>query len=631
MIKELLKQLEKNIKVKTTSVQEFFLKYFLKYYRKVNLSKEIISHIQNILILFSSYSFVSIVIYPEFDGLKYIKEIFSLTCIYCAIFLWFIDHITISNRYKIIVGVTTIFAPILFMNNTFAVAIIGILVIIIFEYIVYEYFTGCNLFSALTPVYVVCNNYKQIKEIKNELNDRCKIIGFALIQNSNDYSDNLDIDINEFKFHEMEDKLQKLNRLFFLPFPREILYFKSNDEKDSAKHLILLSKITAKFSIKLFKIVLNEEEKDKRQKLSRLTILPVTIRDLMNFTFNIQLKPKEKTLLNSSFKNSRVWIFFDGRETIADLIQIISSVASVDLTIFCDSGYLSNILYEELEQKRHITNYKIKIADISMLALQETKPDIIFYNMPVKDPLQSEYSLKEVLVKNVLCTKTLIEYAQNNRVKHVFVISSNEASNASNWVGATQRLGELLAQQADFKNKKLFTKFKVIRIPSYITNKITIFAKIASSISLNGYIDFHFSKNENPKLYKSEDILRLLLKLIFTMLKEDDPFFSVYTISPETNFDDDIENLVQQVSSMFGIKSNDYIKIKYNSSSEEIDLEKFPNITEEFENTDIPNVTRTKLLYTKEEQDEYIWNIENIRNMKTRELFSTVFQAINKK
>lgn len=591
-------------------------------YEKLNLPKDTTLHLQNISILLLSYIVVSAAIYPDLSLWKCAKEIFSLLCMYAAIFIWFMEKITTSNAYKVLIGVTAIFAPVIFVNSSLEVAIVTILFLIILEYVVYEYASGCNLFSNLTPVYIVCSNHKQIKGLKSELNSRFKIIGFVLTDDVGTKRDEAEIDIDRVKFTDLEKKLSKLDRMFFLPYPREILYLPCEDEKRASEQLSRLCLICAKFSLKVFKISCVAE--DRRHQ--GFSIVPVTTQDVVPDANFAQLK--QKTTLNAAFKNSRVWVFADESEMFLDLIHSISTVSSVDLTVFCDSIQLSEDLYSELTKKRGITNYKTKIADINMISLQESKPDIIFYSLPVKGHVKSEYSLKEILVKNVLYTQNLIEYAQNARVKYVFIMSSSDAVNASNWIGATQRLGELIAQHADAKSKRLFTKFKVIRTPLYSSTAFKALNNVAVSILSTGSAIFY--KDKLPHIQSDDTLFRSLLRLIFTMIKEDDPFRSVYTISSPSLDEQSASDLAVKASSIIGLKNSVKVVFESDEDSEQMDLENFPNIQEEFEETEIPYVTRTKLLPSDGKEHEGLpLTLEIVRNMNTRELISFVFQEIS--
>ena len=604
-------------------------RFFRSFLEKFNLSPESMVHVRNLSVLVISYTLASLIIYPEFFWWVYIKEIFSLLCIYGATFLWLAEHPPLVGKCSLMIGVTAFFAPVIFMNTTFSVAFFSIIAIVIAEYVIYEYLDGCNLFSSLIPVYIICDNIELAKVIKDELCKKFKILELVLIE-TNDKHDRSDIKASKLKCDEIESHLKKISKFPFFPFPRRIMYASSNSAK-AINYLPRLHSICVRFSIPLLKIFCDSDIKNRATQAPKLRILPATVRDIVDIDCSAYVKHKERGALNAAFKNSRVWVFFDGRSIIVDLIHAISLVSSVDLTIICEPGYLSERLLEELRYRSMSSNFKIKITDVNMLSVQEAKPDIMFYTTPVKSTVQDRYNLKEIFIKNVLNTQTLIKYAQSVRVKHVFVLSGSNAFNAFNWVGVTQRLSELLARQADRKRKTLFTKFKAIRVPECITDPSGMFDKMAYSVLTKGRIEFDFFKNEIPMVCQTQEIFLSLLRLVCAQIKEDDPVFGVYALSPDNPTPFRIDDLAQLVGGMFGLRIGDDVQVSYNTNAPVVDIEECLTIKEEFEKTDIPHVMRMKHSTARDHEDDISWDMEQIRKMKIRELMSIVFHVISDK
>jgi hypothetical protein len=103
-------------------------------------------HIKNFGVVLLSYGIASFLIYPEFDFRNFLREIFSLMCIYGAVLLWFGDKIENEVSFRMIIGVTACMAPVLFVNNPFGVAFVSLLVIIFCVFLIFEYMRGCHLF-----------------------------------------------------------------------------------------------------------------------------------------------------------------------------------------------------------------------------------------------------------------------------------------------------------------------------------------------------------------------------------------------------------------------------------------------------------------------------------------------------
>jgi hypothetical protein len=215
----------------------------------------------------------------------------------------------------------------------------------------------------------------------------------------------------------------------------------------------------------------------------------------------------------------------------------------------------------------------------------------------VKSAHSGEENLKEAVVKNVFETKRLIDFVQLCKIPMVFILSGSGALNARNWIGATQRLGELLAQFADSQHRKAFTKFRVIRIPDEVGDPEGVFGKTVSSILSDGYINCDHQNSESNTVYYRKDILPLLVKAVTFLMKSNDVTSSVYTIVPKNNiiFDD------------------------------------FIDIDELIEKTAIPGILRTKFTCNSLANYSNVWTIEEINAMTTRELISAVFQNLSEK
>ncbi|MDR0677394.1 MAG: polysaccharide biosynthesis protein [Holosporaceae bacterium] len=547
-------------------------------------------HIENILVLIAAYSITSAFIYHEFILRIYFKEAFSLICSYIAIWIGFCEKIKEETPFRILVGATACLAPILFLNNSFGAALICLALIAFIEFVCSEYLRGCNLFSNSTPIYVVsANNIDLPADFLKEYRVLEKI---ALSQKSID---------------ELESWLRRINRWPFYPFPRKIITFDVN-----AEYMQQLARLSSEYGILLFRFIPSSVK----------ALAPVILDDFEVFN------SIDKNFLSSSLKNKRIWICYDGRGCILDLICLISSINSVDVSVFCESEEQVAEVESELCNKSFNQNYRIKIVDLNLLSLQGTRPDIFFYNMPIKSSFEEE-NLKEAVVKNVIDTKRLIHFSQSSGIPLVFVLSGIGAANARNWIGATQRLGELYAQFADSQNRKMCTKFKIVRIPEEVSRKSEFFKKVVSSILINGTVNINDSDIENIKLYYRRDILLPLLKFIVSAMKNHDTTSSVYTICPKNEIS--FGKFVEIVCSSMHLKYGKEINSVRKNQPKSMELDDFLNIEEPIEKTIISNVMRTKFSCVDPRQYDNMWSLEEISKMTTRDLISAVFQNLKEK
>ncbi|MDR2781321.1 MAG: polysaccharide biosynthesis protein [Holosporaceae bacterium] len=573
-----------------------------------SLPDEHFAHIKNFCIIFASYVVASFFIYPTFYFHTFFKEFFSLLCTYCAIFLWFNDRINNEIPFRIAVGVTACISPVLFINNAFGVAFLSLLIIIFCEFLIFEYQRGCKLFSNLIPVYIICED-ESVARCALSFFDDYKVLELIVLSNKNSYSSMRSIE-------DIEKWLKKISYVPFYPSPKRLLYFSKTLNEDV---FIKLLDLSANFSIPLFKATNNVVSSDA------LSIAPVSVKDFES----ISTVEFDKAALSAFFKNKRIWICYDGRGSVLDLIYSISDVNSVDITIFCESEKLMFEADQELSTICQNKNYKIKVIDINLLELQPNKPDIFFYNMPIKSVNSGEENLKEAVVKNVLEIGRMISFAQYNKIPQVFVLSSSGSLNAKNWIGATQRLGELFAQFADSQHKRMFTKFRVIRIPSDVSSTYGSFGRVVSSIFANGYIESNYRNYEPNIAYYRKDIFPLLVKAIVSLMKNNDITSSIYTIAPKNSvtFDDFVKNACRVAC----LRKHHDVQIVQNTKPEEMELDDFIDISEPLEKTAIAGILRTKFSCNNPASYDKVWTVEEINAMTTRELISAVFQSLNEK
>ena len=593
------------------SITKFFKKIGRRFFPNLDLDEEKKDHLQNAGILIFSYTVVSLLLYPKFSFITYLKELFALICSYAAIFIWFVEETTPQTQHRIAIGVTACISPIFFINNTISVALVEIFLIIFLEFVFFEHLKGVRLFSKEVPIYIICSDISEV-EIAQKFTNKYKVLELILL--SKNKKEKIHGISTLSSVESIKNWLQKIRRIPFFPIPRRFIYLSSKLDSGLLKQFL---EISSQFSIPFFKGVVND---------GNLNVVPVSLYDFEN----ISISPQEKTQLSGAFKGKRVWVTYDGRGSCIDLICALEiSVPSIDLTILCESEKLANEIDRELNQRYYNKNHRIRVMDLNLMCQQTIRPDILFYNLPIKSFSSRDDNLKEAVIKNVLDTEKLISFAQQIKIPSVFVFSSLEALNSNNWVGATQRLAELLLQFADSKSRKLYTKFKVIRIPETPTDVLGLANKITSSILSNGYVNIDLSETEIQQMYHRKELISPLIKSIVQSLKEHDPFHSVLTLLPENGID--VKELIQMICSVFCLRMECDIKIANHRNSETMDLENFPNISETLEKSGIPDVFCTKFTTTSAESYNFNWNIEQINAMSTRDLISAVFQSLSEK
>lgn len=729
---------------------------------KLISNRSVERHALNILLIILPYFVVSYLIYSEFSWRQSLQEVFSLLCIYAAIPFCFNDYIEFGNRafagasekksilpssfskayfYRLIIGVTACSAPIFFFNNTLAVAIIEICFVIFVEFICIEYMSGCSLFSSKIPVYLVCDDLNDLELVEKGLRNKYKLLDSIILRDGGEES-------IEAIFAKLRRKLRNANSFAFFPYPRRIFYFSSallyssvpygagkrkknpdskrkgadsvavaaaeenyadiaasnvaasniNGSNIAASKIVPgdlivsnLLDISTRFSVPLFKLKYTEDA----VRGDSFNILPYSIADVDA----VSVSPQEKAMISDVFKDKSVWIFYDGRRCVLELIRLLSDIAN--LTIFCTSEGLMREMEAEFgnafEDAQHIAQirgrlsrntHKIKIADKSIFLSTDSKPEILFFNPSLLHLDSSEANLKEAVVKNAIDVSEIANAALKLNVKFVFFLSTMEAFETKNWIGATQRLGELYIQS--ISNRKSQTKFRIMRLPYSITDPSSLFDKAEEAIkndSIRAATSFESAdfkaedaaqrvreenldsllERENRYYYNTDAIFHPFLKLIAYTLRDTYILPDIYSIFPQSaprNFNDVAEiacklrgirpnedagvvriaaDLYKEKSSNDGKASNSDVssntgtnrrnnnarsgKSSSNGSGSGSAPKRFSKRMEE---TSIdPAIVLSRAPTSLKYREALSLDINQIRSMSTRDIISIVFQTLN--
>ncbi|MBO7537514.1 MAG: polysaccharide biosynthesis protein [Alphaproteobacteria bacterium] len=574
-----------------------------RFLRTKKISQNYRCHAINLSILIGSYLLGSLLIYPKMSFSVFFKELFSIVCIYGALLCWFTEKFSGNNVLRICLAVTTCFAPVIFINNSFSVAVVYLLLVVLIEYVIFSYLQGHRLFSKNVPVYVICEDSSDL-DVARRLLSKYKVLELILLSKNK----SRDMKISDIHTIELlERQLKKFRYIPFYPQPRKFIYCA---QKKNLENLSKLLEVATEYSISIMTVKNGE-------------LFSLSLNDLTDDFPIIDRNP-----LTGLFKNKNIWICYDGRRTVLDLICILSGIASVNLTIICESASLIPEVNHILTQISSFKNYRVKIADLSFLIMNEARPDILFYNMPIKMRFSDEDHLKEALVKNVIDTDRMIKLAQGIKIPLTFVLSSTNSMDANNWTGATQRLGELLCQHADFQCRKTSSRFKVIRIPENVSDQYGFLGEVTESILKSGSVFLNFSESDLMDMYNSKDIIALTLKAIMLSYKTEKTA-EVLTVLPQNKADP--KDLIAKICNLHGLKLERDIKVHYAKISETMELDNFPNISENLEKTSTLNIFCTKFVTSSVGNYGDLLTVEQISKMNPREIISAVFQSISDK
>ena len=579
-----------------------------------SIPKNYVIHLKNIGLILSAYTFVSLLIYPHVTIGSYCREAFSLLCAYGAILFWFMEHEPIGRPFRIAVCVTACMAPVLFMNNPFGVAFVALLLIILMEFVLCEYLRGCDIFSSRIPVYLVCDTIAEARILQKLLLDKYKVLELIVLNERvrGDYAISSLHSVDEIR-----TRLKKFSCLPFWPYPQRIMYFSSQHGNVSE----LLS-LAAQHSLLFCKIV-QHQLTSHNFTADALGITPATIADI-DVVSNVA---QEKSGLSSLLRGKRVWIWYDGRSSIKELIISMLYINAIDITIGCFTEQAATDIRKDLDIRCPEKLYQLKVMDLATFCAQDIKTDVIFYNMAMNADYLEADNMKEAVICNVLNTQQLINFASKQQVPNVFFLSHPSSINAHDWIGATLRLGELLAQFADSQRSK--TRFRVIRVPNCVSDKYGVATKISETIRTQGYINVNFPNTSSHPICYTKDVVTLLLKTITISMKAHSGTACAYSIMPKKHVD--MDQLIEWICLLHGLRKSDDVYIHYEHRLEPMELDNFPNISESLEKTNTADVFITKFPASTQDQYASLWTVDELLSMSTREMITAVFQSLGDK
>ena len=211
---------------------------------------------------------------------------------------------------------------------------------------------------------------------------------------------------------EIRTRLKKFSCLPFWPYPQRIMYFSSQHGNVSE----LLS-LAAQHSLLFCKIV-QHQLTSHNFTADALGITPATIADIDVVSNAAQ----EKSGLSSLLRGKRVWIWYDGRSSIKELIISMLYINAIDITIGCFTEQAATDIRKDLDIRCPEKLYQLKVMDLATFCAQDIKTDVIFYNMAMNADYLEADNMKEAVICNVLNTQQLINFASKQQVPNVFFL-----------------------------------------------------------------------------------------------------------------------------------------------------------------------------------------------------------------
>ena len=89
--------------------------------------------------------------------------------------------------------------------------------------------------------------------------------------------------------------------------------------------------------------------------------------------------------------------------------------------------------------------------------------------------------------------------------------------------------------------------------------------------------------------------------------------------------------MIKKICDLFYLEKDRDVPIIYNHKNENMELDNFPNISENLERTSVANVLVTKFVVSSVGSYNKTWTVEEVSKMNPREIIAMVFQSLSEK
>ena len=203
---------------------------------------------------------------------------------------------------------------------------------------------------------------------------------------------------------------------------------------------------------------------DLSKYFNEIKILPSLESILSNESFSKQLKdisvadllarhPQDldKEKISSFIQDKTILITGAGGSIGSEIVRQCIKFKAKKLILLDHSEF--NLYQIDQETEKHIKIVPVMQSVVNKVQLQKTfetyKPQIVIHAAAYKHVPMVESNIEESIINNVIGTKNCIDVAIENQVEKFVLISTDKAVRPTNVMGATKRICELYAQNAN--------------------------------------------------------------------------------------------------------------------------------------------------------------------------------------
>lgn len=175
----------------------------------------------------------------------------------------------------------------------------------------------------------------------------------------------------------------------------------------------------------------------------------------------------------------------------SEIVKQLLSLDTKKIIVYDNSEYLTFNLDQNLHERGINKNqYKLVIGNILNkikleILVRTEKPDMILHAAAYKHVCLMEDNPDEAVLNNVVGTKTLIDIAIKNGIKHFVFISTDKVVNPTSVMGLTKKIGEFYIKKVSRGSRTIFT---IVRFGNVINSNGSVLPLFERQIEDNSYI-----------------------------------------------------------------------------------------------------------------------------------------------
>ncbi|HUX78934.1 MAG TPA: polysaccharide biosynthesis protein [Alphaproteobacteria bacterium] len=250
---------------------------------------------------------------------------------------------------------------------------------------------------------------------------------------------------------------------------------------------------------------------------------PMVLEELLNrphVSFNLKS-------LRAMIKGKRVLVTGAGGTIGKELVRQISKFAPSHICLFDHSEYLLYMADLEMDESHPKLPRDNILGDVACRErvrhiISTFKPELVFHAAALKHIPLGEENPSQAVLTNVIGTRNVADACRDFNVKAMLLVSTNEALNPTNTIGATKRLAECYCQALDILGRKKpnGTRYSSIRFGNVLGSSGSVIPLFMRQIERGGPVTITHPDIQRYFLTLDEAVELILEAMTFVMTSE---------------------------------------------------------------------------------------------------------------